>query len=125
MRTDGPGGGVGVAGPVPGRGAGPPAGGSVSRGDGGWRGAVLDARGARCRGCGDVADVQADHLIPRSQGGESVVANGLPLCGPWTRLGPAGGCHAAKTAHRLLIPRWWLDGDQVAWLADAGPVHAG
>jgi hypothetical protein len=58
--------------------------------------------------------MEVDHLQPRSQGGASVVENGLPLC---------RGHHAAKTAGRLRIDRGWLDPDQVAWLAEVGWVR--
>ena len=58
-----------------------------------------------------------DHVIPRSQGGPSVVENGLPLCGPF-----GNGCHDLKTAHRLLIEQSMLDVDQIQWLADSGHV---
>lgn len=60
-----------------------------------------------------------DHLIPRSQGGPYVPANGWPLCGPWSVTIP-GGHHLAKTDHRLLIRPEWLDSDMIAWLAQAG-----
>jgi hypothetical protein len=52
-----------------------------------------------------------DHLIPRAQGGPSVVENGLPLC----RVH-----HSLKTAHDLLVDPAWLDPDQIQWLADQG-----
>lgn len=81
------------------------------RDDSQWRSDVMDKRGHRCRACGGDRDVQSDHLIPRAQGGPSIVANGLPLCGPFGR-----GCHDRKTAHQLKIRREWLDPDQVAWL---------
>lgn len=85
------------------------------RDDGPWRAEVLRERGAWCRVCGGTRDVQVDHLIPRSQGGESVVQNGLPLGGSF-------GCghHDEKTAHRLLIERDWLDPTQVTWLENEG-----
>ncbi len=57
--------------------------------------------------------------MPRSQGGENRVENGLPLCGPWSKLSPhSNGCHAAKTARRLKISRSWLDADQIEYLAE-------
>lgn len=88
-----------------------------------WRAAVLARRGERCRNCGD-PQVEADHLIPRSQGGDDVVENGLPLCGVWSKLSPfPGGCHKAKTEKRLRISREMLDPDQIAWLAERGWVR--
>jgi hypothetical protein len=76
----------------------------------------MAARGTLCRGCGGREHVQADHLIPRSQGGPSIVANGLPLCGEFG----TGKCHVRKTNHELLIKREWLDGDQLDWLKASG-----
>ena len=78
-------------------------------------------RGAFCRACGDTYDLQADHVMERSQGGTSVVENGMILCGPWSRVTP-GGCHARKTESRMLIRYEWLDDDQIAWLKDVGWV---
>lgn len=85
------------------------------RNDGPWRAEVLSVRGTRCRSCDTTRYVQADHVIPRAQGGPSVLANGLPLCG-----GFANGCHDAKTAGRLKIHHAWLDVDQIEWLHEAG-----
>lgn len=31
-------------------------------------------------------------------------------------------CHTAKTEHRLLIQKDWLDDDQLEWLRDTGWV---
>lgn len=84
------------------------------RNDSTWHNDVIALRGNHCRACGR-PDPQTDHLIARSQGGPSVTANGLPLCGPF-----AGGCHDAKTAGRLKIRREWLDPDQITWLQEAG-----
>lgn len=83
------------------------------RNDSAWRTACLEARGELCRvpGCPHPWPVQMDHLIPRAQGGPSVVENGLPLCLLH---------HLAKTEHRLRIRRGWLDADQVAWLEVEG-----
>lgn len=86
------------------------------RNDAPWRNEVFELRGRSCRGCGGVQHVQADHLIPRSQGGPSVVENGLPLCGEFG----VGQCHVRKTAHSLLIERGWLDQDQIDWLKSEG-----
>lgn len=83
--------------------------------DGPWRNDVLKKRGQFCRACARSYDLQADHMIPRSQGGPSIVANGLPMCGPF-----AGDCHGKRTRYELKIERDWLDQDQVDWLADQG-----
>lgn len=91
------------------------------RNDAGWRAECEAKRGLVCRGCGDTNHVQMDHIWPRSQGGPSVVENGLPLCGEFSRNTP-GGCHPAKTAGRIVIEFSWLDPDQVAWLAAVGWV---
>lgn len=54
-------------------------------------------------------------MIPRSQGGPSVVENGLMLC---------PSCHQRKTehAHELLIQYEWLTQAQVDWLRANGHV---
>jgi len=63
--------------------------------------------------------LQCDHIWPRSQGGPSVVENGLLLCGPFA----PGECHRRKTEKLLLVERSWLDQDQVDWLASVGWVE--
>lgn len=85
------------------------------RNDSSWRTECLARRGAWCRACGSSRDLQSDHLIPRSQGGPSIVENGLILGGPF-----GCGCHDRKTAHQLLIQRAWLDPDQLTWLEQEG-----
>ncbi len=92
------------------------------RSDSGWRAACLAKRGAFCRSCNDVRDVQADHIMPKSQGGLSVVENGLILCGPYSGM-VRGGCHLAKTESRLQIRRSWPDQDQIVWLEEVGWVR--
>jgi hypothetical protein len=92
------------------------------RNDSRWRAECIQLRGARCRGCGDTKDVQMHHVLPRAHGGESVVENGQPMCGPWTAVGPPGGCHAALTEHRMCNRREWLDDDQLTWLKERGWV---
>jgi len=87
------------------------------RTDSTWRAECVARRGSYCRGCGDTRQPQADHIIPRAQGGPSVVENGMILGGPF-----GCGCHDRKTAHRLLVQRAWLDDDQVQWLAEHGHV---
>jgi 5-methylcytosine-specific restriction endonuclease McrA len=83
------------------------------RNDGPWRKEVMALRGERCRSCGATRSVQADHVVPRSQQGPSIVENGLPLCRK---------CHDDKTASRLKIQPSWLDDDQIVWLAEVGWV---
>lgn len=95
------------------------------RNDGPWRAGCLTLRGGYCRACGPFTQfvdsnghpcgrrLEVDHIWPRSQGGPSVVENGLVLC---------VAHHADKTASRIVIDPAWLDPDQVAWLADAGWV---
>lgn len=85
------------------------------RNDSKWRSDCLAERGAWCRACGGTVHVQMDHVIPRAQGGPSVIENGVPLCGAFGR-----GCHDRKTAGRLKIRREMLDPDQIAWLELAG-----
>ena len=87
------------------------------RTDSTWRAECVARRGSYCRGCGDTRQPQADHIIPRAQGGPSVPENGMILGGPF-----GCGCHDRKTAHRLLVQRAWLDDDQVQWLAEHGHV---
>jgi HNH endonuclease len=84
----------------------------LRRNDSAWRRECLERRGPQCRvtGCWRM-DVQMDHLIPRSQGGPSVVENGLPLCREH---------HEMKTAHDLRVDPAWLGEDQILWLSDEG-----
>ena len=84
----------------------------VRRNDAPWRKEVIELRGAFCRRCLG-RDVQCDHVWPRSQGGPSVVENGLLLC---------RACHEDKTASRIVIEFGWLDADQIPWLAKVGWV---
>lgn len=83
------------------------------RNDSAWRAACIEIRGDLCRvpGCLRPWPVQMDHLIPRAQGGPSVVANGTPWC---------EFHHRAKTEHQLRIHRDWLDPDQITWLEEEG-----
>lgn len=87
------------------------------RNDAGWRAEVLDRYGRSCVACGTRKNVQADHMMPRSQQGASDPRNGLPLCGPF-----GNGCHDAKTAGTLQIRREWLAAEQIEFLAAAGWV---
>lgn len=82
------------------------------RNDSAWRAECLEAWGHSCVVCG-ATPVQMDHIMPRSQGGESIVWNGLPLCEP---------DHRAKTEHRLLIRPEWLSDGQRAYLRARGWV---
>jgi hypothetical protein len=93
---------------------------SKRRDDARWRHGCLAMRGWYCRVCAmppapnRPGPLEIDHIWPRSQGGPSVVENGLVLCRRH---------HADKTAGVLRIDRRWLDADQVAWLADVGWVE--
>jgi hypothetical protein len=103
------------------------------RDDSAWREECLGRRGRYCRACPSALQVpgvvvgnkiagfrgmpiplEIDHVWPRSQGGPSVLENGLVLCRKH---------HGEKTAGRLRIEPGWLDADQVAWLADVGWVE--
>jgi len=90
--------------------------------DGPWRDACIAAYGDRCivPGCGDRA-IEMDHIKPRAQGGRSVVENGLPLCGSWSRT-IDGGHHLAKTQGRLRFRPEWLTAAQQTYLAQIGWV---
>lgn len=83
------------------------------RNDSSWRRDCLEVRGLWCRSCGTSYGLEIDHLIPRSQGGLSIVENGLLLC---------RDCHRKKTEHRMLVDPMWLDEDQLEWLASEGHV---
>lgn len=87
------------------------------RDDGPWARQCLEVYGPWCRACGSTGQVQVDHLIPRAQGGPSILENGLILGGPF-----GCGCHDLKTAHRLLIKREWLTAATVSWLGVVGHV---
>lgn len=86
------------------------------RNDAPWRALCVEAYGGICAvpGCGSTR-IQMDHIIARSQGGPSVVGNGLPLCDEY-----ANGHHAAKTAGTLKIRREWLTERQIDWLRRNG-----
>jgi 5-methylcytosine-specific restriction endonuclease McrA len=47
---------------------------------GGWSDAVKRRDGYRCVVCGSTLGVEADHIIPRSQGGPHTLENGRTLC---------------------------------------------
>lgn len=94
---------------------------SKSRNDAIWRRDCIALYGERCVACGD-RRVEMDHIIPRSQGGRSVVENGLPLCGAWSQS-VDGGHHGMKTAGTLKIRREWLTEAQVVFLAEQGWVY--
>lgn len=91
------------------------------RNDAPWREDCLAKRGRFCRACWSERGatrlqgtrLEIDHIQPRSQGGPSVVENGLVLCSEH---------HRAKTESRLLIRYEWLAVDQVLWLAEVGWV---
>lgn len=77
--------------------------------DADWRRAIEQHFGAWCQVCGSTRDLEADHIMPRSQGGLSDLGNGMLLCRK---------CHAAKTAGRLKIAMSVLFTVQVQWLED-------
>jgi hypothetical protein len=83
------------------------------RNDSQWRADCLEVFGDWCRvpWCPHPQPVEMDHLIPRSQGGPSVVGNGIP----WCRVH-----HRMKTDHLLLIAPEWLHPLHVRWLSDEG-----
>jgi 5-methylcytosine-specific restriction endonuclease McrA len=83
------------------------------RNDSQWHADCVEVRGDLCRvpDCPFPHPVQMDHLIPRSQGGPSIVANGTPFC---------RAHHQMKTDHLLLVKPEWLDADQIKWLSDEG-----
>lgn len=96
------------------------------RNDSGWRADVIAKRGGYCRACGYsvVEKLQCDHIKPRSQGGTSVVENGMMLCGPFgSDQWGSGECHRRKTEKDMLVSKEWLDEDQIAWLAEVGWVE--
>lgn len=83
------------------------------RNDAPWRAEVIALRGRYCRACGTFRLLQCDHVKPRSQGGKSVVENGMMLC---------THCHLRKTERSMLIEFEWLDADQIVYLAEIGWV---
>jgi len=96
---------------------------SPRRNDAPWREECLARRGEYCRACkgnygvlASATRIEVDHIMPRSQGGPSVVENGLPLC---------SAHHQAKTESRMKIDPAWLDQDQIAWLAEVAWVAWG
>lgn len=92
----------------------------TTRNDARWGISCRDLYGTRCVVCGD-PDTEVDHIIPRSQGGPSVIDNGLILCGAWSST-VDGGHHGMKTAGTLKIRYEWLTPAQVEFLADWGWV---
>lgn len=62
-----------------------------------------------------------NHIQPRSQGGKSVVENGMPMCGAWSKT-VDGGHHGQFTAGTLAIAYEWLTEQQRAYLARVGWV---
>lgn len=69
-------------------------------------------------GCGS-RDIEMDHIKPRGQGGKSVVENGIPLCGAWSKTVP-GGHHQLKTDGVLKFEWAWLTPEQRTYLASIG-----
>lgn len=89
------------------------------RNDAPWRAECEAAYGSVCivPGCGSRA-IEMDHIKPRSQGGQSVVENGLPLCGEFS----TNRHHPAKTAGTLKFDWAWLTPAQRTYLAKIGWV---
>lgn len=89
------------------------------RNDGPWRKECEAAYGVVCivPGCGS-RDIEMDHIVPRSKGGKSVVENGIPLCGDWSK----NRHHPAKTAGDLQFDWAWLTPRQRTYLATIGWV---
>lgn len=87
------------------------------RNDAPWRAACEAVYGTVCivPGCGSRA-IEMDHIKPRAQGGKSVVPNGIPLCGQWSRTVP-GGHHGMKTAGTMRFEWAWLTPEQRTYLA--------
>lgn len=83
------------------------------RNDAPWRNECIALYGEWCRVCGTSRDIQLDHVVPRSQGGPSVVENGLPLCRPH---------HEDKTNGKLKFDRDWFTDEQLTWLEQVGWV---
>lgn len=83
--------------------------------DAAWREALTEWLSGRCGvpGCLSVT-VQADHIIPRSQGGLSDLYNGWLIC-------PAH--HESKTSGVLMIDPAWLRPEHHAYLAGHGWVE--
>lgn len=70
--------------------------------------------GAECRLCGKRSPLERHHLVPRSQRGDDVDANIVPLCGGFT-----DGCHRLITendadALALLRGRLWPEEEAYA-----------
>jgi 5-methylcytosine-specific restriction endonuclease McrA len=87
-----------------------------------WAEAVFALYGRSCIECGD-RDVQLDHVIPKSQGGLYVPGNGVPACGPFSRVSEfSNGCHKAKTDGELQYRRDQLHPVTLEHLADIGWV---
>lgn len=83
-----------------------------------WSRLVRDTRGELCVAVASEYGIcqghhEADHIVPKSQGGPYVVENGAVLCHRH---------HEMKTNSELKYRREWLQPDQVAWLAECGWV---
>lgn len=70
---------------------------------------------ARCRVCGArTLAVDAHHVVPRSQGGDDVAENLVPLCAPWEP-----SCHRLVTENdpdALRALRAALEADEIAYV---------
>lgn len=97
-----------------------------------WAEAVRDLYGPWCIICG-FADIELDHIQPKSQGGLYEPGNGVPVCS-WRSVTIPGGHHLAKTEGRLkyspeiLLPvtiEYLAAAKWVAWDADGQPYGRG
>lgn len=88
-----------------------------------WAEAVKTLYGPWCLICGS-ADIELDHVMPKSQGGPYHPGNGVPLCGPFSPS-ITGGHHKAKTEGRLKYPTNQLHTVTLEFLADARWVAFG
>lgn len=86
------------------------------RNDSEWRAECIATYGNQCASCGTGYWIQMDHIMPRSQQGDSVVPNGLPLC---------RDCHERKTNSQLQIRPGWLTRQQREYLRDKAWVFWG
>jgi hypothetical protein len=76
-----------------------------------FRHEVMAAYGKVCKACGSTTWVQAAHLWAKSQGGPTIVDNGVPMCRTH---------HEDYDQYRLQMRYEWLAPNQLAWLAGSG-----
>lgn len=78
-----------------------------------WGRAVRDWLGVACAVCRSTYLTQADHIIPRAQGGLNDLHNGWMICGPYDCA-----AHALITANLLKIDPNLLRAEHLLYLAD-------